>query len=93
MLVFLAIRYLDADQMVLAALVISRVCCALQNGVYTVGGSIETPITTSKVYDMLIDYPNLNKVFSSIDECHTLTEKQALQLLQVEARVILNTLT
>ena len=32
---------------------------------------------------MLIDYPNLNKVFSSIDECHTLTEKQALQLLQV----------
>lgn len=65
----------------------------MQNGVYTVGGSIETPITTSKVYDMLIDYPNLNKVFSSIDECHTLTEKQALQLLQVEARVILNILT
>ncbi|KAL3139314.1 hypothetical protein ABBQ38_003652 [Trebouxia sp. C0009 RCD-2024] len=54
-----------------------------QNGVYTVGGSIETPVTQSKVYDMLIDYPNLNKVFSSIDECHTLTEKQALQLLQI----------
>ncbi|KAL3160715.1 hypothetical protein ABBQ32_010626 [Trebouxia sp. C0010 RCD-2024] len=54
-----------------------------QNGIYTVGGSIETPVTQSKVYDMLIDYPNLNKVFSSIDECHTLTEKQALQLLQI----------
>ena len=55
----------------------------LQNGVYTVGGSIETPLKTSQVYDMLVDYPNLNKVFSSIDECHTLTEQQALQLLQV----------
>ena len=56
---------------------------ALQNGVYTVGGSLETPVKTSEVYKMLVDYPNLNKVFSSIDECHTLTEKQALQLLQV----------
>ena len=58
--------------------------CA-QNGVYTVGGSIETPIKASAVYNMLVDYPNLNKVFSSIDECQTLTEKQALQLLQVSA--------
>lgn len=56
---------------------------ALQNGVYTVGGSLETPVKTSEVYKMLVDYPNLNKVFSSIDECHTLTEQQALQLLQV----------
>jgi len=55
----------------------------LQNGVYTVGGSIQTPVSTSHVYDMLIDYPNLNRVFSSIDECHTLSEQSALQLLQV----------
>lgn len=67
-----------------------RIGVASQNGIYTVGGSIETPITRSKVYDMLIDYPNLNKVFSSIDECHTLTEKQALQLLQVAALIWLH---
>ncbi|DBB11661.1 TPA: hypothetical protein ACH3X3_007042 [Trebouxia sp. C0006] len=54
-----------------------------QNGVYTVGGSIQTPVSTSHVYDMLIDYPNLNRVFSSIDECHTLSEQSALQLLQL----------
>ncbi|DBA90942.1 TPA: hypothetical protein ACH3X1_016152 [Trebouxia sp. C0004] len=54
-----------------------------QNGVYTVGGSIQTPVSTSHVYDMLIDYPNLNRVFSSIDECHTLSEPSALQLLQI----------
>lgn len=79
-----AIRYRLADKTYcLSASVTARVGCALQNGVYTVGGSIETPVTRSKVYDMLIDYPNLNKIFSSIDECHTLTEKQALQLLQV----------
>ncbi|DBB11662.1 TPA: hypothetical protein ACH3X3_007042 [Trebouxia sp. C0006] len=54
-----------------------------QNGVYTVGGSIQTPVSTSHVYDMLIDYPNLNRVFSSIDECHTLSEQSALQLLQI----------
>ncbi len=56
---------------------------SVQNGVYTVGGSIQTPVSTSHVYDMLIDYPNLNRVFSSIDECHTLSEQSALQLLQV----------
>ncbi|DBA69322.1 hypothetical protein WJX79_007346 [Trebouxia sp. C0005] len=54
-----------------------------QNGVYTVGGSIQTPVSTSHVYDMLIDYPNLNRIFSSIDECHTLSEQSALQLLQI----------
>lgn len=54
-----------------------------QNGIYTVGGSIETPISTSSVYNMLVDYPHLNRVFSSIDECHTMNENNALQLLQI----------
>ena len=34
---------------------------------------------------MLVDYPHLNQVFSAIDECHTQTEQDALQLLQVLA--------
>ena len=54
-----------------------------QDGVYTVGGSIDTPVSRSRVYHLLVDYPRLNQVFSSIDECHTQTEQQALQLLQV----------
>ncbi len=61
----------------------AKPCLLLQDGVYTVGGSIQTPVSTSHVYDMLVDYQNLNRIFSSIDECHTLSEQSALQLLQV----------
>ena len=67
-------------------------CCCVQNGIYTVGGSIQTPINANSVYDMLVDYPHLNRVFSSIDECHTSHEKNVLQLLQVSTNAMLNQL-
>ena len=54
-----------------------------QGGTFTVRGSLETACQPDGIYQTLIDYANLPKVFKNLDSCKSWTEAGQKKLLQV----------
>lgn len=57
--------------------------CALQDGLYTVHGAVDTEASLEDVWSVLVDYPGLASVFSNIKNSEVISRHPDIVLHQV----------